>query len=148
MIFATTIMISISQANAYFYPKNLNGDPNFILCDGFQGVGWYIDRSSLYVEKYAPPQYIIQVNVVTVDDAINGDNVKISETKNYRFFYNMKFGKMYVDRTGNADWYYLDPHGNRAATGMALPAGEATFALAYKSKFYGLYNELYDGILY
>lgn len=50
------------------YPVYLNGDRNYILCDAYKETAWYLDRSSLNVQKYDPPQYIIAVNVVTVPD--------------------------------------------------------------------------------
>ena len=128
------------------YPKFLGDDPNYILCDGQMGVGWYVDRSSLNVEKYDPPQYIISVDVVTVNDADRG-NTDIRESKTFRFFYNSDLGQMYIDQDGNDNWRYLDPNGSRAATGVSMPAGEIAFALAYRMKFYGIYGDsFYAGI--
>lgn len=118
------------------YPTHLGGNSNYILCDGKMGVAWYVDRSSLNVQKYAPPQYIIAVNVVEVPDA---DQVAtaISKVKTYRFFYNSNLVQMYVDYNLNDNWKYLDPKGSWAETGIAMPAGEIAFALAYNYKFYG-----------
>ena len=48
------------------YDYHLNGDHNFVFVDGHMGTAWYLDKSSLIVEQYAPPQYIIAVNVCTV----------------------------------------------------------------------------------
>lgn len=55
------------------YPTHLDNNPNYILVDAHMGTAWYLDRSSLSVQKYAPPQYIIAVNVVTVDRADRGN---------------------------------------------------------------------------
>lgn len=120
------------------YPQYLNGDPNFILCDGHMGVGFYVDKSSLNVEKYEPPQYIIAVNVVSVEDADQG-NINISNVKTYRFFYNYDLRKMYVDRDGSSNWRYLSPDGSWAETGVVMPAGEKAFELAYRMNFYNLH---------
>lgn len=140
-------MALFGTANAYQpYPEYLGGDSNFILCDGKMGVAWYVDRSSLAVEKYEPPQYIIAVNVVTVNDADRG-NTEISKVKTLRFFYNSDRGEMYIDQDGNDNWRYLDPDGSWAQRGVALPAGEIAFALAYHMKFYGIYdNDFYARI--
>ena len=46
------------------YPTYLNGDRNFILVDGHMGVAWYVDRSSLKVNQYLPPHYIIMIPVI------------------------------------------------------------------------------------
>ena len=51
---------SVASAN---YPTHLNGNANYILVDGHMGTAWYVDKSSLVVQKYEPPQYIIAVNV-------------------------------------------------------------------------------------
>lgn len=134
-----TFLISSAVGAYTHYPEHLNGDSNFILCDGHMGVAWYVDRSSLVVEKYDPPQYIIDVNVCTVQDADRG-NTAISYVRTRRYFYNWDLRKMYADKDGTSDWYYLDPHGNWASTGVVMPAGEIAFALAYNLKFYGVFD--------
>lgn len=144
--FISVFMLMISTAVASPYPDHLNGDPNYILCDGHMGVAWYVDRSSLNVQKYAPPQYIIAVNVVTVPDADKGGTA-ISQVKTYRFFYNSDLVRMYVDRNLNDDWSYIDPNGSWAQTGIIMPTGEIAFALAYNYKFYGNFgDEFYNRI--
>ena len=54
-----SIFLSNSAIAGGIYADHLNGDPNFILVDGHMSSAWYIDRSSLVVQKYAPPQYIM-----------------------------------------------------------------------------------------
>lgn len=130
-----TLLIS-GTALAEGYTNYLNGDSNFIFVDGHMGSASYLDRSSLAVEKYAPPQYIIAVNVCTVPNADKG-NTAISKVKTYRFFYNWNNREMYVDNTGNSNWRYLRPLASRAETSIVMPAGEMAFYLAYKMKFYG-----------
>lgn len=138
--------LPLNAAADNLYPDYLNGDSNYILCDGHMGYAWYVDRSSLTVQKYEPPQYIIAVNVVTVPNADRG-NTAISEVRTYRFFYNSDLGQMYVDSRLNDNWRYLDPNGCWAETGIVMPAGEIAFALAYHMKFYGVYSDsFYDNI--
>lgn len=146
LILATS---SLALANNLTY---LNGDRNFIMVDMHMGSIWYVDRSSLVVQQYEPPQYTIAVNVVEARSAIgderdflNGGEGAIVSVKTKRFFYNWDLRRMYVDRNGNSDWRYLDPNGCWAATGISMPAGEIAFALAYNLKFYGgkkFYNSL------
>ena len=121
------------------YPNHLGGDDNYILVDGHMGVAWYLDRSSLYVEKYEPPQYIIAVNVCQVNGADRG-NTAISRVLTERFFYNWDLRQMYVDRDGSSNWRYLDPNGSWVATGIVMPAGEMAFYLAYDMRFYGCFD--------
>ena len=135
------IMMTASVAMAYNpYPTHLNDDNNFVLCDGHMGTAWYVDRSSLVIEKYEPPQYIISVNVVTVNEADQG-NTNISLVRTFRFFYNYDLRKMFVDRDDQSNWRYLDPWGCWADTGGSMPAGEIAFYSAYKQKFYGVLNK-------
>ena len=109
------------------------------------GVAWYVDRSSLNVEKYAPPEYVIEVNVVTADSAIgdewdfySGGQGKITDVRIYWFYYNWNTKRMYQDQNGNLS--YIDPWGPWASTGVTMPAGEMAFYPAYNLKFYGTMN--------
>ena len=131
---------------AFAYPAHLNGDPNYILCDGHMGGAYYVDRSSLVVEQYKPPVYIIAVNVVSVPDANRG-KMKISNVKTYHFMYRYDQRNMYVpmeDPNSDLDWRYLNPKGSYAETGVAMPAGEIAFYLAYNMRFYGEKGDFKD----
>ena len=139
-LFLCTLMVLIATTACAFasYPRHLNGDDNFVLVDAHMGTGWYVDKSSLNVQMYNPPQYIIAVNVCAVNDADRG-NTNISSVRTMRFFYNYDLRKMYIERnTGSNDWRYLDPDGCWAETGISMPAGEEAFELAYGIKFYHL----------
>ena len=61
---------SVASAN---YPTHFNGNANYILVDGHMGTAWYVDKSSLVVQKYEPPQYIIAVNVVSARSAYDDE---------------------------------------------------------------------------
>ena len=56
-------MVATALAN---YPGTLDGG-NLVLVDGGMGVGYYAGRSSVKVEKYAPPKYQLAINVVGVE---------------------------------------------------------------------------------
>lgn len=124
---------------------------------GHQGIAWYVDRSSLNVQKYAPPQYIIAINVVSAESAdgtewslYRGGAGKITGVKTYRYFYNWDRREMYIDSTGRDGWRYVKPLGSWAETGLLVPTGEMAFALAYNLRFYGsragFDDEFYDRI--
>ena len=121
------------------YPDYLGGDKNYVMCDGHMGTGYYVDRSSLQVKQYTPPSYMIAVNVATVPDADAG-KIKISNVRTYYFMYRYDQRNMYVpmtDPNSDLDWRYLKPRGSYAETGVAMPAGEIAFYLAYNMRFYG-----------
>lgn len=136
---------------AFAYPPHLGGDPNYIMCDGHMGTGYYLDRSSLVVQQYEPPIYRIAVNVVTVHDADAG-RTEISNVRTFQFLYNYDEGNMYIrgNVNGNTNWRYLSPKGSYAETGVVMPAGEMAFYIAYGIPFYGkaggFSNSFYDRI--
>ena len=142
LMFTMLIVLSFASiASASYndiYDDHLGGDRNYILVDGHMGVAWYLDRSSLVVQKYAPPQYIIAVNIVTVPNADKG-YTDISSVQTKRFFYNWKLRQMYVDR-GVDNWIYVPRDGSFAEVGITGPTGEMAFYLAYGMKFYGNRN--------
>ena len=129
----------VTSAN---YATYLNGDRNFILCDGHMGTAWYVDSSSLVVQRYEPPQYVIAVNVVTArsavgdeDDFYSGGRGVMTDVRTMCFAYNWDDRAMYV-KDGDG-WHFLLPTGSWAETGIVMPAGEMAFYLAYHMKFYG-----------
>lgn len=128
----------IANASYPSFPTHLNGDSNFILLTGTpqSGTAHYADRSSLVVEKYEPPQYIIDINVCSVPKADRG-YTDISRVQTYRFFYNWDLRQMYIDQDGNSNWKYIAPGSPRAYSMISKPAGEMAFYLAYGMKFYG-----------
>ena len=137
------------------YPTYLNGDRNFILVDGHMGIAWYVDWSSLVVQSYEPPSYIIAVNVISAQSAIDdvqdfyhGGEGTVTGIKTYRFSYDWGSRRMYAD-SGSQGWKYLNPWGCWAETGIRMPAGAMAFALAYGLRFYGEFEkEAYDGTMY
>ena len=140
------VFILALSSVTFAYPAHLNGDSNYILCDGHMGGGYYVDRSSLVVKQYKPPVYIIAVDVVSVPDADSG-KTKISTVKTYHFMYRYDQRNMYVpmeDPNSDLDWRYLKPNGTHAETGVAMPAGEIAFYLAYNMRFYGEKGDFKD----
>lgn len=134
-IFAFAILISIiSVFNVSYadYPQYLNGNRNFILCDGHMGEGRYVDASSLNSEVYSPPQYVISIDIVSVPDADRG-RINISSRSKVQFFYDLNDHHVYV-RTATGI-RILNPNGTRASGANLVRAAEIAFELAYKIKF-------------
>lgn len=129
------LMAGTASANS-LYPRFLNDDSNYVIVDGHMGAAWYLDCSSVYVEKYEPPQYIVVANICEVRHADKG-NTDITRVFTHRYFYNWDLRQMYYDRDGNSNWVYLNPNGDWAHTGIVMPAGEMAFYVTYRMKFYG-----------
>ena len=145
------VLLIIFQPNAQAsYPDHLNGDPDYVCTDGHMGAGWYMKKSSLNVESYSPPIYVISVSVYTVNDADRG-NTNYTKVETFRFRYDWDSRSMYVqtrDKDWNYSWRYLDPNGSWAKTGISMPTGEMAFYVAYRQKFYGQFYGRYDSKFY
>ena len=114
-------------------------DTNFPMVWGHDGWATFIDKSSLVVQRYDPPYYIIAINVFYVDDGGYGT---IHKYDTLRFFYNYDTTKMYIDRTGGSgDWKYIRPNASVSEEQHdGKNVGEAAFYLAYRLRFYGAYR--------
>ena len=167
------LMLLMNSAEAVD-KEYLNGDKNYIYCGASMGAGFFVDRNSLSVEKYNPPQYIISIDVVEVGNYFNNGSTKISRRKNCKFMYNYSTRKVYIytpdvisrqdmrkryetqvqkiDQSidWNSDWVILDVYYGEG-TGHYKDAAEVAFALAYKlkfsnSNFYENYYRLIGGV--
>lgn len=131
------MLLASSLAQAAGFEDYYNGDRNFPIVYGHMGTGWYLDKSSLVCQSYAPPCYTLAINVIVVPNAIEGSR-HISRVETMRFFYNLSNLAMYVDqRTGTSDWRYLNPTGSNAESGLPMYVGEAAFYIDYRRRFYG-----------
>ncbi|MCH3951817.1 MAG: hypothetical protein LKE33_12925 [Acidaminococcus sp.] len=102
------LMVGGTASAGANYPDHLGGDSNFICVDGHMGYGFYLDRSSLVVEEYNPPEYRIAVNVCEVENPAY--NTAIGRVFTNEFAYNWTSRRMYVNSNGR--WRYLDPNGS------------------------------------
>lgn len=136
-LLAMLLVASVSHG-ASPYEEYYNGDYNYPLIWGHQGMAWYLDKSSLVCQDYDPPCYTLAINVFLVPEA-GGGSREISREQTMRFFYNLSDLKMYVGRGTGAsdDWRYLEPTGSNAASGRSMYVGEAAFYINYGKKFYG-----------
>lgn len=140
-IFAVTLVLSVMLAGSVSfaaYPKNLNGDSNYILFDGIHGVGRYVYAPSLSADEYAPPRYVISIDWVSAQDR------KISNGQRVTFGYDWNAKKISFVRD-NGDWSEINPDGSRAEGSAFIAAAEIAFCLAYNQKFLGTYpDDFYD----
>lgn len=153
VVFGLLLMMVSSVAFAN-YPTYLNGDTNYILAHGHQGVGTYVDKTSLNVQEYNPPEYIIAINVITAYSAdgsqnglYNGGEGKIADVTTERYLYNYDKRTMYglSGTTGEGKLRYLDPNGPMAVVRPAI-VGEMAFYLAYGIPFYSSLGVDYSSI--
>ena len=120
---------------AYYY----NNDKRFPMVWRNRGVATYIDKSSLIVQKYAPPQYVIAITAFEAGDAGYG---KVSNYRVERYFYNFERTEMYRDKhPGKNEWEFVSPNGSIQQEGYSAKCiGEAIYYLCYRLKFYGTYE--------
>ena len=125
------------------YPNYLGGNKNYILWNGRQGYGMYIDRNSLNVEMYNPPRYIIAIDWVGVPNAYGGSTA-IDSRQRERFSYDWNNKRIYRV-FGTGELRYIDPNSSQAEGSYYADAAEIAFYLAYRMKFLGTYPEsFYD----
>ena len=147
-----TAIVLVGATTAFAdYPNHLGGDRNYIMFDGHQGVGRYIDRSSLNVEYYNPPRYVIAIDWVSVPNADRGATT-IDSRYHERFNYDWARGIIY--RIGDdgilkgiAGKWWDNTVVSRAEGGAFAPAAEIAFYLAYGMRFLDIYpDSFYDSI--
>ena len=147
---AMLMFVGSSVASAVgWFPDHLYDDPNYIAAYAHMGAGSYVDASSLAVEVYDPPRYILTVDVAQVRDMDRG-NTEITSVGTCRFLYDWDGGRVYYDKnTGTNDWKYIPPEGSNAQRGFYGPIAEIAFYLAYGMKFYGDdYPDAFSDALY
>ena len=149
MIRATLTLITLlllSAAAFANYPATLDNG-NLVLVDAGMGVGRYADRSSVAVERYAPPDYQITINLVSVNfsddywrqhETYIGGPYTLGDVFTLRFRYHWgrksiayQFGQQWQDWDINRDYSHAegDP--------MIPNTAEVAFVSAYNMKFFG-----------
>ncbi|MBR1421684.1 MAG: hypothetical protein IJ575_11620 [Selenomonadaceae bacterium] len=127
-------ILNLNSASAG-YPDYLGGDRNLILCGGHMGVGAYLDKTSMVIQKDEPSVKIIAVNVAYVSDAHLG-NTEIKNLATEIYMYQLDANKVYRYLEHNGSWGYIQPVGSSAATGHYF-AYEMAYYIAFNEKFYG-----------
>ena len=135
VILGLSLFVIHAAATATLYPKYLDGDRNYILFDGYQGVGRYLVRDSLKVKVDAPPAYVISVDWVTVNDADRGSGA-ISPGKMHTVLaFNTDTRKIFTLVNGKPN--LLKRNASRAEGEALLTLAEFVFYLTTGKKFYG-----------
>ena len=133
-----SIMIITPQVAFADYPQNLNGDSNYILCDGHQGYGTYLAKNTLKVLDYSDKGMIIcLIKAVTVKDADRG-GTQVVNNSGYAFLYELSTRKMgQIDINQNVTW--LNPTARSRAEGYnTIRIGNLVFYLATGRDFWTL----------
>lgn len=98
---------------------------------------YYIDKNSLEVVQYDPPDYIIRVNEVSFDN-MNEDNSTPYITT-WEFKYNIDYHTVYFRNVYDSyqidpkDWTFLNTYNDEY---YLLPTAEMAFYLAYEYRFF------------
>ena len=136
------MLISTALAN---YPGTMDNG-NLVLVDGGMGVGYYADRSSVEVERYAPPDYQIAINVVSVEfsddywrshETYIGGPYKMGSSFTMRFRYNWDRKVISYLRGGQwMDWDVNHDYCHADGDPMIPYTAEVAFVSAYNMRFF------------
>lgn len=156
------VIIMLVVSSVVFAQNYLENDPRYIEYPIGMGYISYIDTSSVNVQGYQPPQYIITINKIekNMQDVQNAYlryvtlKFKYDYTQKKMYLYSpnhrdefksrymddRKFSNKPVDNSINWDseWQYIDPdvYYGEGTSDIAI-AGEVAFAIAYNLKFHG-----------
>ena len=126
------MLLAMPMASAEIQ-THYNGNSDYPMVDLHQGYVTYIDKTSLYVRLYAPPNYWVSVVTFVADDYGNGTAFNY---KSHEFDYVYNDPDMFINRNGPRErWYPLFEHGRPNYELMKI--GEAAFYLEYGIRFYG-----------
>ncbi|WP_407398483.1 hypothetical protein [Anaerovibrio sp.] len=144
LLLATTALAFPKVENSDAILADMKANPSRYVRFGGASVGqhYYIDKISINVHKYEPPEYIIAARWVTRSYVIAGENVyediRLDTTMRYKYDYDQR--KMYfetTDENGNLIWKHIDPSLSKSYhDDNYIAAGEILFYLAYNMSFY------------
>ena len=132
LVLLITLCIFLVPMSNCFAARYLNGDRNMVNLK----QDTYINKVSVNVKKYAPPEYIVSIEVIEAD--MEG-NINSRRTETFYYDYNKK--EMYCYENGQ--WIYVYPDYREAVNADRRDVGEAAFYVAYKIPFYGCFDS-YD----
>ena len=146
MLLTAIIALLLSAfALANPYPPTLyEGD--LVLVDGGMGVGRYADTTSVVIYKYAPPDYQIAINVVSVTfseeywqehETYVGGPYTIGASNSMAFRYNWITKTISYQRNGKwFDWDINRDHSHAEGEPLIPNTAEVAFATAYNMRFF------------
>lgn len=153
LVFASSLLMSgncfaeFSGENDPALLASLNQNrANYINC-GAENISYQIDKTSLNVLKYEPPEYIISISmIIQSSNGLSGtDALALAKSRTRQFRYNYNDRRIYVKRTDNsgaAYWIFIDPkvvgtlEGYKNDWDTDMAAGEIAFYLAYGMSFF------------
>ena len=108
------IVVGGGSSEAYSYPKNLNGDTNYILTYGHMSYGSYIDKNSVKVLKQTDEGILFSVNTVSglvlakdFSWIVPAQNVRRSQMQFLRI-YDDPWNVIYTYNSSNQKWIQAD----------------------------------------
>lgn len=135
MMFSTTCFASMFD--------DLKNNSNYIYYGGAgTGISFFLDKTSINVNKYEPPVYIIAfINMSYSAGFPKGGTPESVSPKTVWYKYNYDSRKMYLGRQnvdGILSWEYIDPQevNLNSTLNSVVTGGELAFYLAYNMSFY------------
>lgn len=145
MVAAFILTSSLASAESP-YPQTLE-DGNLICVDGGTGVGYYADKNSVSMDKYAPPFYELSIDIIPVSFSdqywrehgtyIGGPYV-MGESLRLNFRYNWDSKTLFHKR--NDIWTVWDvnrSYSHAEGNPMIPNSAEVAFYSAYHMNFFG-----------
>lgn len=140
-ILAGIMMFSTPCSASLF--DDLRNNPNYIYYGGAgTGISFFLDKTSINVNKYEPPVYIIAfINMSYSAGFPKGGTPESVSPKTVWYKYNYDSRKMYLGRQnvdGILSWEYIDTKNanKNSALNSIIAGGEIAFYLAYNINFY------------
>ena len=137
------------KENPAIFADMQNNPSKYIACGSIgMGLSYHLDKSSIRVDKYAPPIYIIAFRVISHKSP---ENYTYEEWVRYYYDYTSRkiyreiYFKKSSDDVGKPQWDYIDIHllndkrmgsSNRAGLLSWIAEGEIAFYLAYDMSFF------------
>ena len=145
-LFSIFIMLGIMMISTTCFAslyEDLKNDPNYIYYGGAgTGISFFLDKTSINVNKYEPPVYIIAfINMSYSAGFPKGGTPESVSPKTVWYKYNYDSRKMYLGRQnvdGILSWEYIDPQevNLNSTLNSVVTGGELAFYLAYNMSFY------------
>ncbi|MCR5834849.1 MAG: hypothetical protein K6G55_09430 [Selenomonadaceae bacterium] len=142
----TMLLMTSTSVSANIYPETLENG-KLILVDGGMGVGRYADKTSVMSEKYAPPDYQLAINIISVEfsedywrehETYVGSPYTVYNEITLRFRYNWDDKIIFYQQEGKwLEWNLNRDYSHAEGNPLIPNAAEVAFVTAYNMKFFG-----------
>lgn len=161
------LLLVLGFANVCFaanYPKHLLDDTNYVLCNGHQGIGYYVDVTSLQILGEDENTCTIYAEIVPAYYDVDWHNPQFSEEnteihyknmRSYVFLYDLDAKRSYMYHSedteesraflkslhreyisvDNSLFKWLNPEGCWAESGVPYPASIIAYKEIYDKEF-------------